>query len=231
MGVKQKRKQYPEMAKKLAKGIRPRDVLIEAGYSETQASKGWAAVPDGVKLLLPAKGKRLMNLGSLIHKRGGSLSAGGWWTTSSRAKMAERCPRRFLALTRSSICGSRNFSRARHYQRPAIGHRPQGGNTECSGGRPMTPMHSETAQIVTQRKEGNWTITEWSDGAKTFSLPTSCVEEIRTYQQNQTVELPQSRREWGTRAQVSMPCHAFPAGNVEPSRHYLWEKKYLPFIY
>ena len=65
MGVKQKRKQYPDMAKKLAKGIRPRDVLIEAGYSETQASKGWAAVPDGVKLLLPAKGKRLMNLGSV----------------------------------------------------------------------------------------------------------------------------------------------------------------------
>jgi hypothetical protein len=65
VGVKQKRKQYPEMAKKLAKGLRPRDVLIEAGYSETQASKGWAAVPDGVKLLLPAKGKRLMNLGSV----------------------------------------------------------------------------------------------------------------------------------------------------------------------
>jgi hypothetical protein len=65
VGVKQKRKQYPDMAKKLAKGIRPRDVLLEAGYSETQASKGWAAVPDGVKLLLPAKGKRLMNLGSV----------------------------------------------------------------------------------------------------------------------------------------------------------------------
>ncbi|HSZ00308.1 MAG TPA: hypothetical protein VK788_12475 [Terriglobales bacterium] len=65
MGVKQKRKQYPDMAKKLAKGIRPRDVLIEAGYSETQARKGWSAVPDGVKLLLPAKGKRLMNLGSV----------------------------------------------------------------------------------------------------------------------------------------------------------------------
>jgi hypothetical protein len=66
----------------------------------------------------------------------------------------------------------------------------------------MPPMQSDqlnentaTAQIVTQRKEGNWTITEWSDGAKTFSLPTSCVEEIRTYQQNQTVELPQSRQE------------------------------------
>ena len=65
MGVKQKRKQYPEMAKKLAKGIRPRDVLLEAGYSERQASKGWAAVPDGVKSLLPAKGKRLINLGSV----------------------------------------------------------------------------------------------------------------------------------------------------------------------
>jgi hypothetical protein len=65
MGVKQKRKQYPEMAKKLAKGLRPRDMLLEAGYSETQASKGWAAVPDGVKLLLPAKGKRLMYLGSV----------------------------------------------------------------------------------------------------------------------------------------------------------------------
>jgi hypothetical protein len=65
VGVKQKRKQYPEMAKKLAKGLRPRDVLLDAGYSETQASKGWAAVPDGVKLLLPAKGKRLMNLGSV----------------------------------------------------------------------------------------------------------------------------------------------------------------------
>jgi hypothetical protein len=65
MGVKQKRKHYPEMAKKLAKGLRPRDVLLEAGYSETQASKGWAAVPDGVKLLLPAKGKRLMKLGSV----------------------------------------------------------------------------------------------------------------------------------------------------------------------
>src|ERR1700680_3291557 len=65
MGVKQKRQQYPEMAKKLAKGIRPRDVLLEAGYSERQASKGWAAVPDGVKSLLPAKGKRLINLGSV----------------------------------------------------------------------------------------------------------------------------------------------------------------------
>jgi hypothetical protein len=65
VGIKQKRKQYPEMAKKLAKGIRPRDVLLEAGYSETQASKGWAAVPNGVKVLLPAKAKRLMNLGSV----------------------------------------------------------------------------------------------------------------------------------------------------------------------
>ncbi len=65
MGVKQKRKQYPEMAKKLARGIRLRDVLLDAGYGETQASKGWAAVPEGVKLLLPAKGKRLMNLGSV----------------------------------------------------------------------------------------------------------------------------------------------------------------------
>jgi hypothetical protein len=42
-----------------------RDVLLEAGYSEKQSSKGWAAVPDGVKLLLPAKAKRLMNLGSV----------------------------------------------------------------------------------------------------------------------------------------------------------------------
>jgi hypothetical protein len=65
VGVKQKRKQYPDMAKKLAKGLRPRDVLLEAGYSETQAAKGWSAVPDGVKLLLPGKGKRLMNLGSV----------------------------------------------------------------------------------------------------------------------------------------------------------------------
>jgi hypothetical protein len=65
VGVKQKRKQYPDMAKKLAKGIRPKDVLLEAGYSETQARKGWSAVPDGVKILLPVKGKRLMNLGSV----------------------------------------------------------------------------------------------------------------------------------------------------------------------
>jgi hypothetical protein len=66
----------------------------------------------------------------------------------------------------------------------------------------MIPMQSDklnentaTAQIVTRRKEGNWTITEWSDGAKTFSLPTICVEEIRTCPQNQTAELPQLLRE------------------------------------
>ena len=66
----------------------------------------------------------------------------------------------------------------------------------------MTPTRSDqlndntaTAQIVTQRKEGNWTITEWSDGAKTFSLPRSCAEEIRTCPQNQTAELPQLLRE------------------------------------
>jgi phage terminase large subunit-like protein len=61
----QKRSKYREMATKLAKGERPKDVLLDAGYSETQAAKGWAAVPDTVKNLLPAKGKHLINLGSI----------------------------------------------------------------------------------------------------------------------------------------------------------------------
>jgi hypothetical protein len=63
----------------------------------------------------------------------------------------------------------------------------------------MTPAQSDQSsentvagQVVNQRKEREWTITEWSDGAKTFSLPTRCVEELRTDQQNQTVELPLS---------------------------------------
>jgi len=41
-------------------------------------------------------------------------------------------------------------------------------------------MHNEnavTGQIVSQRNEGKWTITEWSDGSKTFSLPVSCMKE------------------------------------------------------
>ena len=106
MGVKQKRKQYPEMAKKLAKGIRPKDVLLEAGYSETQASKGWSAVPDGVKLLLPAKGKRLMNLGSVDPQTRRKLVRGRLVENVINGKDGDPCPRRFSDRTRSSTCGS-----------------------------------------------------------------------------------------------------------------------------
>lgn len=54
------------MAEKIDKGVSPREVLLDAGYSPVQAAKGFAAIPDGVKKLLTAKAKRLIAIGASI---------------------------------------------------------------------------------------------------------------------------------------------------------------------
>jgi hypothetical protein len=56
--------QHKKLAELLSQGDIPvSQALLAAGYTETQAKKGMAAVPDAVLKMLPKKAKRLMNLG------------------------------------------------------------------------------------------------------------------------------------------------------------------------
>jgi hypothetical protein len=55
------------------------------------------------------------------------------------------------------------------------------------------PTSKAQASIVAQRKEGLFTITTWSDGRRTFSVPGDKVRVLRIAHQNQTAEVREGR--------------------------------------
>jgi hypothetical protein len=55
--------QHKKLASLLAQDVPVGEALREAGWSERQSMKGYAAVPDRVIINLPKKAQRLMNLG------------------------------------------------------------------------------------------------------------------------------------------------------------------------
>lgn len=55
--------QYKKLANLLADEVPVGQALVQAGWSETQAKKGMAAVPDKVIAVLPKRVKRLIALG------------------------------------------------------------------------------------------------------------------------------------------------------------------------
>ena len=92
-GKRKTPQQHKKLGQLLAQDVPVGEALREAGYSERQAMKGWAAVPDKVFVTLPKKAQRLMALGktdkesrknlvrgrlveNVVHgKDGGSMSA------------------------------------------------------------------------------------------------------------------------------------------------------------
>lgn len=66
-GKRKSKAQRAKLAQLLANDTPVGAALIAAGWSETQAMKGWGAVPDAVYQKLPKEAKRLMALGK-IHK-------------------------------------------------------------------------------------------------------------------------------------------------------------------
>jgi len=76
--AKKSPEQYKKLADLLGDGIPVKDAMVKAGWSETQAAKGWQKVPKGVIKMLPKSAKRLMELGkttpaedmrALVHGR------------------------------------------------------------------------------------------------------------------------------------------------------------------
>jgi hypothetical protein len=70
--------QYAKLANLLGDGVPVNKAMAQAGWSETQAAKGWQKVPKGVIKMLPKSAKRLMELGkqtpaedmrALVHGR------------------------------------------------------------------------------------------------------------------------------------------------------------------
>src|SRR5262249_26834832 len=57
------KEQHRKLASLLAKGIPVTKAMVQAGWSETQAAKGWAKVPDAVINSLPRSAQRLISLG------------------------------------------------------------------------------------------------------------------------------------------------------------------------
>jgi len=55
--------QHAQLARLLAEEVPVGEALRTAGWSPTQAAKGWEAVPDLVLAKLPAKAKKLVALG------------------------------------------------------------------------------------------------------------------------------------------------------------------------
>jgi hypothetical protein len=82
MGKDHRAKKTPEQYKKLANllgdGVPVSKAMEQAGWSETQAAKGWQKVPKGVIKMLPKSAQRLIHLGktttpdemrALVHGR------------------------------------------------------------------------------------------------------------------------------------------------------------------
>lgn len=57
--------QHKKLANLLAEEVPIGQALVQAGWSETQAKKGWGAVPDRVIATLPKKMKRLITKGKM----------------------------------------------------------------------------------------------------------------------------------------------------------------------
>ena len=55
--------QHKKLASLLAQDVPVGEALVAAGWSPTQAAKGWEAVPDAVLIKLPKKAHRLIALG------------------------------------------------------------------------------------------------------------------------------------------------------------------------
>ncbi len=55
--------QHKKLGSLLAQAVPVGEALREAGWSDRQASKGWAAVPDRVMTQLPERAQKLMRLG------------------------------------------------------------------------------------------------------------------------------------------------------------------------
>lgn len=62
-GKRKSQAQHKKLARLLAEDVPVCTALARAGWSETQAKKGWDAVPDRVIATLPKKMQRLVNLG------------------------------------------------------------------------------------------------------------------------------------------------------------------------
>jgi hypothetical protein len=86
--------QHQKLANLLGKGVPVSKAMVQAGWSENQAAKGWSKVPQAVLTALPKSAQRLVALGrdtdketrrhivrgrlldnSLKGKDGGSMSA------------------------------------------------------------------------------------------------------------------------------------------------------------
>jgi hypothetical protein len=63
--AKKSPEQYKKLADLLGDGVPVKDAMVKAGWSETQAAKGWQKVPKGVIRMLPKSAKRLMELGKM----------------------------------------------------------------------------------------------------------------------------------------------------------------------
>ena len=62
-GKRKTQAQHKKLARLFAEDVPVCTALAQAGWSETQAKKGWGAVPDRVIATLPKKMQRLVNLG------------------------------------------------------------------------------------------------------------------------------------------------------------------------
>ena len=62
------KEQHEKLAKLLGEGVPACSALEQAGWSPTQAAKGYAKVPDAVLGMLPKKARKLIQLGKETGK-------------------------------------------------------------------------------------------------------------------------------------------------------------------
>lgn len=62
-GKRKSPEQHRKLARLLAEEVPVGQALMQAGWTELQARKGWESVPNGVIATLPKKMKRLVELG------------------------------------------------------------------------------------------------------------------------------------------------------------------------
>jgi len=62
-GKRKTPEQHKKLAQLLANDMPVGEALVSAGWSPTQALKGWASVPDAVFVTLPKKARRLVAMG------------------------------------------------------------------------------------------------------------------------------------------------------------------------
>jgi hypothetical protein len=62
-GKRKSKAQHAKLAQLLANDTPVGEALVSAGWSPTQAAKGWEAVPDTVLIRLPKKAQKLIAMG------------------------------------------------------------------------------------------------------------------------------------------------------------------------